>query len=108
MEDEAEEELEGGLGVESWGWSEEVRARLEQNDRALKLYTDESPFISLKMKTQYHHHTAIASNIIESWYFLAVASVRTYDPTNKNQERNQESKGTHCPTLKRPYKLNFS
>jgi len=35
MEDEAEEELEGGLGVESWGWSEEVRARLEQNDRAL-------------------------------------------------------------------------
>jgi len=46
MEDEAEEELEGGLGVESWGWSEEGRARLEQNDRALKLYTDESPFIS--------------------------------------------------------------
>ena len=35
MEDEAEEELEGGLGVESWGWSEEGRARLEQNDRAL-------------------------------------------------------------------------
>jgi len=40
---------------------------------------------SLKMKTQYHHHTAIASNIIESWYSLAVAWVRM-NPTNKTNK----------------------
>jgi len=48
---------------------------------------------SLKMETQNHHHTAIASNIIETWYFLAVASVRTYEPN----KQNQESKGTPLP-----------
>jgi hypothetical protein len=37
------------------------------------------------MKTQYHHHTAIASNIIESWYSLAVAWVRM-NPTNKTNK----------------------
>ncbi len=108
MEDEAEEELEGGLGVESWGWSEEGRARLEQNDRALKLYTDESPLISLKMRTQYHHHTAIASNIIETWYFLTIA-LGTYEPNKqKPTNKTKKAKEPNCPTLRRPYKLQFS
>jgi len=46
------------------------------------------------MKTQYHHHTAIASNIIENWYFLAVASVRTYEP-NKQKPRKKQRKQRH-------------
>ena len=63
---------------------------------------------SLQMKTQYHHHTAIASNIIETWYFLTIA-LGTYEPNKqKPTNKTKKAKEPNCPTLRRPYKLQFS